>query len=98
MLQTALLGHALPKYLFINKVAASIITVFTSFGLLFYPLIASTPFPTVAHSELRSPSSFASRFGSTTNARGTSRELGSGWDVSSPRRRDSQNQNPVFPA
>jgi len=58
--QTALLGYALPKYLSINKVAASIIIVFTSFGLLFYFIIAPALFPTVAHSELCPPPSFAS--------------------------------------
>ena len=61
MLQAALIGHALPNYLSINKAAASVIVVFTSFGLLFYLLIASPlSFPIVAHSELRSPSPLAS--------------------------------------
>ena len=44
--RAALLGHALPNYLFlINKVAASVIIVFISSGLLFYLIASTLPFP-----------------------------------------------------
>ena len=66
MLQAALLllGYALSNYLFfINKVVASVLIGFTSFGLLFYLLIISAgpppPFSTTARSKRPPPSSFA---------------------------------------
>ena len=62
MLRAALLSHALPNYLLlINKVAVSVIILFTSFGLLFYLLIISAPTLSYScHCEFRSPSPLAS--------------------------------------